>query len=325
MLEKLWAIVANTFIETIRQPIFNILIWVSAFWVAFVSPSVAGYSLSIGNDVKIMKDVSLATLLLYGLLAAVFSATGVITREIESQTVLTVVSKPVSRTLFLLGKYLGVALAILMGFYLVTLFFFMAARHGTIETVSDPYDAPVWTFGMIAVGLSLSAAGFGNYFYGWNFLTTLTGWATSAMSLALLVVLFISPKWQIQAPWTDFHDMQLVYAVVMMFSAIAILTAFAVALSTRFSQVVTLMLCVGILLLGLLSDYYAGRFQDQATLYGLLYAVLPNFQFFWVGDALTQEQTIPFVLVARTSGYAALYTAAIISLGVAMFQTREVG
>ncbi|MBN2448051.1 MAG: hypothetical protein JXO22_15080, partial [Phycisphaerae bacterium] len=100
MFSKFTAIVANTFTETIRQPIYNILVWVAAFWVAFVAPALAGFTLQIGNDIKVMMDVGLATLLLFALLSSVFSATGVITREIESQTVLTVVSKPVSRTLF---------------------------------------------------------------------------------------------------------------------------------------------------------------------------------------------------------------------------------
>ncbi len=325
MVEKLLAIVINTFTETVRQPIYNILIWVAAFWVAFVSPSVAGFSLEIGNDAKVMKDVSLATMLLYGLLAAVFSATGVITREIESQTVLTVVSKPVGRWLFLLGKYLGVVLAILVGFYVVSLFFLLAARHGTIETVSDPYDQPVWVFGLSAVGISILAGGFCNYFYGWNFFTTLTSWAVPTTTLAFGLVMCVSSKWEIQPPWTDLHDMQLIYAVLMMFCAVLILTAFAVALSTRFSQVVTLMMCVGILLLGLLSDYYAGQHQDEAFVYALVYSVLPNFQFFWVGDALTQEQAIPVTLVLQTSGYAAVYALGIMFLGVALFQTREVG
>jgi len=325
MFSKLAAIAANTFTETIRQPVYSILVWVAIFWVALVSPSLAAFSLEIGNDAKVMQDVGLATLLLYGLLASVFSATGVITREIESQTVLTVVSKPVSRPLFVVGKYVGVTTAILVGYYLVSLTFFMAARHGTMETAADQWDQPVWTFGLVAVGLAVLAGAFGNYFYGWNFFTTLTATVVPAMTLALGLVLFISPKWAWQPPWTDFHDGQLASAVIMMFFAVVILTAFAVAFSTRFSQVVTFMLCVGMLLLGLLSDYYLGLRQDEGQIFQLAYHVLPNFQFFWVGSALTQELTINPALVGNTAAYTLLYTLAVLGLGVALFQNREVG
>ncbi len=51
---------------------------------------------------------------------------------------------------------------------------------------------------------------------------------------------------------------------------------------------------------------------------------MPNFQFFWAGDALTQERLIPAAQVARVAGYAVLYSLGVLSLGVALFQTREV-
>lgn len=324
MLSKLFAIVANTFVETIRQPIFGVLMWVAA-GLLILNPSIAAYSLESGKDNKIMQDVALSALLLYGLLASVFSATGVITREIESYTVLTVISKPVSRPLFIFGKYLGVAAAILVGYYFLCLVFFMTVRHGVMETASDKYDQPVLLLSTLAILISLVAATFGNYVYGWHFSTALTGGVVSLGTLALLAVLFLGPQWELQSPTTDFGDLQIVYAVVLIFLAVLILTAFAIALSTRFSQVLTLLLCVGIFMLGLLSDYYVGRFVDEGPLYRVLYAVLPNFQFFWVGDALTQEMIIPGAQVARVAAYAGLYTLAVLSLGVALFQTREVG
>ena len=101
---KFYAIAANTFLETIRQPIYGILMWVTAFWIACFGPTLSAFTLESGGDTKMLIDNCLATLLLYGLLASVFSATNVITREIDTYTVLTVVSKPVSRPVFFLGK-----------------------------------------------------------------------------------------------------------------------------------------------------------------------------------------------------------------------------
>lgn len=325
MLLKLFAIASNTFIETVRQPIFSLLTWLAIAWVSLVNPALATFSLSIGNDIKVMQDVGLATLLLYGLLGGVFSATGVITREIDSQTVLTVIAKPVGRPLFLVGKYLGVVSAILLGFYLASVTFFLAARHGVLETASENWDLPVLIFAGLALFISLLVGFFTNYFYGWNFLTTLLGFFTPLISLAMLGVLLISPDWEIQSIGTDFGDLQLFRAVVMIGCATILLTAFAVSLSTRFSQVLTLMMSVGVLLLGLLSDYYLGSPESQTTLQALLYAMVPNFQFFWVGDLLTQEQTVPALLVLWVLAYTACYTPAVLALGVAMFQTREVG
>jgi hypothetical protein len=329
---KFFAIAANTFLETIRQPIYGILMWVAAFWIACFGPTLSAFTLESGGDTKMLVDNCLATLLLYGLLASVFSATNVITREIDSYTVLTVVSKPVSRPVFFLGKYAGVIAAMFVAYYFLALVFTMTVRHGVLEMSSDKYDQPVIVLGTAAVAISLIAATFCNYVYGWNFSVTLTAWIVPLATIAVAITLFHDKQWNAQSPFTYFGRKESIapasiyFAVLVIFLAVMILTAFAVALSTRFSQVVTLTLCSGIFLLGLLSDYYFGGAHGHQTILGrILYDVLPNFQFFWLGDAVTQELTIKPAHVARVAAYACIYTLAILSLGVALFQTREVG
>ncbi len=324
MLFKLFAIAQNTFHETVRQPIFHILLWIAA-GLLFISPSLAAYSLEKGSDIKVVKDVGLSTLMLYGLLTSVFSAVGVITREIESRTVLTVVSKPVGRPTFLVGKFLGVAVAVAVGYLFLTLVFLMTIRHGVLESVSQKADQPVLIFGLGAVFASLLAALWCNYVYGWNYPTTLLAWVVPLGLVAVACTLCISPKWAIQSPLHDFGDGQLLYAVSCAFSGVLILIAFAVALATRFSQVLTLILCAGVFLLGLLSDYYFGQYRDDGFGYALLYQSVPNFQFFWLGDPLVQGTTIPIWQVLIVMAYASLYALGIVLLGVAMFQKREVG
>jgi ABC-2 type transport system permease protein len=329
--KKLYAISANTFLETIRQPIYGILMWVAA-GLLMLNPSIASFSLERGGDTKMMVDIAMSTLLLYGLFASVFSATSVITREIESFTVLTVISKPVSRPVFFVGKFLGVALAMLIAYYFLALVFMMTLRHGVLEYSSDKVDQPVVVFGVAAIVLSVIAATFCNSVYGWHFSATLTAWVLPLGTAAVVTTLFFDKEWNPQSPLTYFgykeaiapHDVY--FAVTLIFLAVMILTAFAVTLSTRFSQVVTLILCSGVFLLGLLSDYYFGSPEAQSTLLGQIgYRLFPNFQFHWLGDAITQQLQVRAAHVARVAAYSIAYTLAILSLGVALFQTREVG
>jgi len=329
---KLYAITANTFLETIRQPIYGILMWVAAFWIAFFCPSLSAFTLESGGDTKMLVDIGLSTMLLYGLLASVFSATSVITREIESFTVLTVVSKPVSRPVFFLGKYLGVAGALLVAYYFLALVFVMTVRHGAPERATDKYDQPVLVLGTAAVAISLVAATFCNYVYGWHFSATLTAWILPLATVAVAVTLFFDKEWGPQSPLTYFGYKEAIapsnvyFSIMLIFLAVMILTAFAVALSTRFSQVVTLILCAGVFLLGLLSDYYFGSPEAQNTLAGqVLYHVLPNFQFHWLGDAITQQLVVRPAHFVRVAAYSVLYTFAVLAFGMALFQTREVG
>ena len=330
MHRKFYAIVRNTFIETIRQPIFSVLMWV-AVAMLIVNPSLAQWSLQAGQDNKILQDVGLATLLLFGLVASAFSATGVITREIENRTVLTVISKPVGRLSFLLAKYVGVSGALLVGYYFLCLVLMMTVRHGVMETVSDKFDLPVMVFSGAALAISLIVATFGNYMYGWHFPTALIAWVVPLGSVALGLTLFFDPKWVAQSPLTDFGDMQMIYAITTTFLSVLVLTAFAVTISTRFSQVMTLIFCVAVFCIGLLADHLVGpelvdgQYLEQSLIHAALYAALPNFQFFWLADALTQEQEIPGSHVLRLMGYTALYIPAVLAMGVAMFQTREVG
>ena len=53
--------------------------------------------------------------------------------------------------------------------------------------------------------------------------------------------------------------------------------------------------------------------------------MVPNFQFFWMVDALNEYRLIPLSYVVSTSGYALAYIAALLLLAMALFETREVG
>ena len=94
-----------------------------------------GYSDSseVSSDNKLLLDIGLATVFVCGMLLAAFVATAVISREIERKTVLTVVSKPVPRPVVVVGKYLGVAGAMLVA--VLTMLLFLLACFG-VEVIT---------------------------------------------------------------------------------------------------------------------------------------------------------------------------------------------
>src|ERR1041385_3253270 len=97
-------IAVNAFMELIRQPIFLLLMTFSASFNIFLS-SVSYFGF--GDDPKLVKDSVLAVTLLTGLFGAVLSASASVAHEIRSGTALAVLSKPVGRAQFILGKFLG--------------------------------------------------------------------------------------------------------------------------------------------------------------------------------------------------------------------------
>jgi ABC-type transport system involved in multi-copper enzyme maturation permease subunit len=322
MLSKLLSVAHNCFTETIRQPIFMaILLTTVLLMVANVA--LAGYTLD--DDNKLLKDLGLSTLLMSGLFLAAFSATGVVTREIENKTVLTVISKPIGRPVFLLGKFFGLAAALAVFNYLNTIVFLMCVRHRVMERSSQHRDWPVILFGVGAGFLCLLLAGFANYFYRKHFTSTFMNLILPLMTLAILLIALIDPEWKIQSFGKDFLDGQILSAIFLVFLALLVIMAIAVAASTRLGQVMTLAICAGVLLIGLVSDYIFGLRADQHLLARLAYWVAPNIAFLWVTDAITQNNPIPLSYVGIASLYALAYMAAAMCLAIALFQKREVG
>jgi ABC-2 type transport system permease protein len=324
-------IARNGFIESIRQPVFVVLLVVGILALV-LNVNLAAFTLE--DDDKLLIDLGLSTLFLTGLLLAAFTATSVLAKEIDNKTVLTVVSKPVSRPAVVIGKYLGVAAALAIGYWVLAAVFLLAVRHRVQTSVrmEDTFDMPVLVFGLLFGGLALLYAGLANYLYRRPFPSVFAVSLAVALTAALGAVAFIGREWQFQSPLVEWRP-QLMVALALVFQAILVLAAVAIAASTRLGQVMTLMVCLGTFLVGLVSEYFLGTALGDvaatpAWLRGILwpvYVAVPNLQFFWLADALTQGHEITPSYCAAVSLYAALLTAAIVSLAVLLFQERDVG
>jgi len=98
------AIALNTFREGVRSRIFYILF---AFAVAMILFSAVMGVLTIGSRSKIILDLGLTFISFFTVMTAIFVGIGLVYQEVERKTIYNVLSKPVSRTRFLLGRYLG--------------------------------------------------------------------------------------------------------------------------------------------------------------------------------------------------------------------------
>ncbi len=358
MPQQLLTIARNTFTEAIRQPVFVVLLIVGTLAIILAQQLAANTMETGGGDNKMLVDMGLSTLFLVSLFLAAFTATGVLSSEVENKTVLTVVSKPVPRPLFVVGKFLGVAGAIGLAYYCLALVFALAIRHRVMSTASDSVDMPVVLFGSLAFAFALGLAAWGNYFYRWVFTSAFANTLAVTLTAAFALVLVIDRHWAVQSPLTEFlvddgRLTQVLIGVVLVFEAVCILTAVAVAASTRLGQVMTLMVCLAVFLLGLITNslgaYVNSRLNRPAGLpvwdsiaaifaaeqaLGLkivylitkaAYVLLPNLQFLWPADAITQGNPFTLGYVLSVTAYAALYTGVVLCIAVALFQTREVG
>jgi ABC-2 type transport system permease protein len=329
MLQQLITIARNTFLESIRQPIFMVLLLITAL-ALFFCPSMSMYTLSENNN-TLLRDMGLSTLFLAGTVLAAFTAAGAVSREIEDRTVLTVVSKPISRPLFILGKFGGIAWALLLAFGIMTLVLLLVLRHGVIFTARDTFDPPVLTFGFGAAVLALALAAVGNYLFQWVFTSSFVLSLGGMLALAWGLVMFVKKDWSFQPPTAEFAadgalaGGQLLFALLLAFEAILIIAAAALAASTRLGQIMTLALCVGLYILGTFSGSLHARYAGRSIVAQIFYWIIPNMQFLWQAEALSLNHPIPGYHVGYVTAYSALIITAALSLAIALFQTREVG
>ncbi len=107
---KVYAIAINTFKEVIRDKIFYSLVF---FAILLLGASVLLSTLTVGEQSKIIEDLSLSGIEIFGVIIAIFVGIGLVNKELEKKTIYTIISKPIKRWQFLLGKYLGLALTLL--------------------------------------------------------------------------------------------------------------------------------------------------------------------------------------------------------------------
>jgi ABC-type Na+ efflux pump permease subunit len=320
-MDKLFTIAKNTFIETLRQPVYAIII-LAALLLFFLSPSLTMYTMS--DDNKLLREIGLSTLFLTSLFIAIFSASGAVAKEIENKTITTVLSKPVRRPTFIIAKFLGVTAAVALAHYICTIALLMAIRHGVLETVNDLHDWTVLAAAGVIVLVVLLLSAFFNYTYDWKFSSTAIVLTGIFATFGILFLAFINRDWQFKPEDNNINSVDIYGSVLLLLAAI-IIVALAVAFSSRFNIVVTLSACIGIFLLGLVSDYAFGRFADTQLWAQIGRYLVPNLQIFWISDAIYEGSQVPVKYVLISASYALCYTAAILALAIAFFQRRQVG
>jgi len=255
MIQQTLAITRNTFFESVRQPIMLVVLGVATFLLIMANP-LSGFTMA--DDQRMLVGMGLPTIFLCGALLAAFIATNVLGREIENRTVLTVVSKPVSRPLFVLGKYLGVALALTLGTLYMAFVYLLVDQHKVLQTARDPVHVPVIVFGVGAAIIGLGVGVWCNYFYEKVFASTVICTTTPLVGLAYLFSMMFRPDFSSQ-PISVGFDREQWLAIAGLLIAILVLTAIALAASTRFGQVMTLVITIGVFMFGMLSDWFIGR------------------------------------------------------------------
>ncbi len=305
--------------ELVRQPIFLLLMTSSALFEIFLATP---YYFAFGDEPKLVKNSTLAVMLLAGLLGAVLSASASLAREIHAGTALAVLSKPVGRAKFLLAKYVGLIAALTVVSYVNLIAALLASRMAF-----DAYGSTdLFALGIFFLGFVVAylIGGFTNFFLRRPFVSDAVFGVVLMVTVTFVIISFFNKDGHPQA-FASGVDWRIVPAGVLILFALWILAGIALACSTRFEMIPTLTICTAIFLIGLVSDHFFGKRAEDGTWWAsVLYAVVPNWQNFWIADALeSSKATVHWSYVGKAFAYVVCYVGAALSAAVLLFEERE--
>jgi len=314
-------IAGNAFMELIRQPVFLLVMTASVLFEIFLA---VPYYFAFGDEPKLVENSALAVMLLSGLFGAVLSASSPLAREIRAGTALAVLSKPVGRAQFLLAKFAGLAAALTVLTY-VNLIGVLLASWMSFDVFGKTDTAALGIFAA-GVVLAYALAGFSNFFLRRPFVSDAVLALLVLVTLAAFVVFRFTSQRQTVGMEAQV-DWRLLPAGILVLFALWVLAAIALACSTRLDTIPTLAICSAFFLIGLMSDYFFGRRAETGEWWAsALYTAIPNWQLFWLADALSMgKSTFHWAYVGKAFAYAVAYAGAALAIGTALFEERELG
>jgi len=271
--------------EAMRQPVFLLLL---ALGILVIGANYYVPFFSLGEDTKMFIDCGLATVLICGLLLSVWTASMSVADEIEGKTAMTLLSKPITRRQFVVGKFLGITqtaliLILVMGtaFFILTYFKF---GYDARESGKEQPEVFVWK---LMAGRQVPTL------------------EPERLGVALKILPALS----------------------LIFMEVTVMTAVSVAISTRLPMLINIVTCFAIFVVSHLTPVLvASTFRDLPPvrlMAQVMSTVLPALESFNMSAAVATGKDVPIDYLGLCAGYCAAYATAAVLLGFIMFEDRD--
>lgn len=316
ILLQAWTLATNTVRDIIRQPLILLLTTTCIVLIGLL-PATAVFAF--GEETRLVRDGALALHLVCGLLIAGAAAATAIYGEIKRGTAATVLCKPVSRTLYFISTYIGIMMVLLLFCATALLSGLLSVR---MVLPGMQIDGQIGAIFLGAVLVAFGYAVVSNFILRRQFVAQAFIGLLPCLATAFVMASWLDPNGHV-VRFGSRMAWPMVPAGILVSLALMVLAALAVSLSTRLPPVLSTSACAALFFLGLVSDYLFRAAAATSWWAGLIYRLLPNWQDFWIVDALVGNASIPWGYVAATAGYAGLYTVAVLALGLLSFRRLE--
>lgn len=273
--------------EAIRQPVFLMMLLLAI--IVLVGNTFIPF-FTFGEDVKMLKDVGLVTILTCGLLLAVWTSSTSIADEIEGKTAMTLLSKPINRRQFVVGKYLGILQSVLFLLIPTSLcFLFLIYFKVGYDARESAKTSPDWFQWIQVNGLGFQIP----ILFGERLASTV----------------------------------QVLPGLILIFLEITVLAAVSVAISTRLPMIVNMVICLSVFVVGhlipvLVQKVFEGLEPVQFTA-RLIATVLPALENFNISTSVATGKIVPPHYLGLSAIYCAAYSTMAILMAFILFEDRD--
>lgn len=303
-LRTVGALARATYQDLVRRPVYYILLLGFAALI-YLSRHITLFSFY--QEMNLVREMGMATITFFGFLVVLLFSGSIVTNELEDRTAVTLLTKPISRASFLLGKFLGLVGAVAPGVFILTAQLFltlwlMAApplleNDSLMQSMANPKENPQ-PIPLLRDPDSMwgELPGVGEVI--WRFFILRNGGVV--LQGALLCYL-----------------------------QIAIVAAFGVSLAAFFPIVVSAATTALLFVLGNISSYMLAAVEQWnvgvLTVAGrVLYYVLPNLGYFNLQTFYSEGKIISSRYLGFAAIYALIYTVAVFTVSCSAFRRREI-
>jgi ABC-type transport system involved in multi-copper enzyme maturation permease subunit len=278
---RVTTIAGNTFIEAVRQKVFNILL---IFGLVVIACALFFRQFDFGEEFKFVKDFCLGAISIFGTCIAIVGTSMLLPNEVEHRTIYTILSKPVRRFEFLLGKYLGSVQLLLTSTVLMSLMF----------------AAVMYVMMMVSQNRVLHEAGQNE----------------GAVPTEV--------QQQIKQIHAAALDPDIVKGILLIFIKLCVMAGVTLLVSTfSTSMVFNVVVSFMVFIAGHLVSTATEMWGHHAVAKWLL-AIVPDLGAFNVADDIILGNAIPWSHVGSVSLYGLVYTAAVVAAAHFIFEGREI-
>ena len=152
MISKIMTIAKTTFLDALRKRVFQVIF---IFGVIIILSTQFFTFFTFGEEIKILKDVGMAGITFFSLIISIVLGSSQIQSDIEKKTIYTVLSCPVSRRQYLIGKAIGVICYVTFAILLLSLVFYIALSAKTYSIEKKIGEDARFNFATFAYNVEL--------------------------------------------------------------------------------------------------------------------------------------------------------------------------